>query len=186
MHFFGAYQYSGRPTDRYAIAAIAPLAAQWISGAPPSWKVTGSNPRFCLCLFFFRLFDFSASRTALFLRPSRLDPFDPTRPPAPTTYTDPSELATGAVLLYSGPLLSTRTHCRGFEPRAGFHGCERPWRAPYLHFCFRPPSTQSRCSGACTSVWTCLLDRSTAARALLAPRLVVAPDAPCWRVPVSS
>ena len=186
MHFFGAYQYSGRPTDRYAIAAIAPLAAQWISGAPPSWKVTGSNPRFCLCLFFFRLFDFSASRTALFLRPSRLDPFDPTRPPAPTTYTDPSELATGAVLLYSGPLLSTRTHCRGFEPRAGFHGCERPWRAPYLYFCFRPPSTQSRCSGACTSVWTCLLDRSTAARALLAPRLVVAPDAPCWRVPVSS
>jgi len=27
---------------------------------------------------------------------------------------------------------------------------------------------------------------AAAARALLAPRLVVAPDAPCWRVPVSS
>ena len=171
------------PTDCYA---ITPLAAQQISGAAPIARSRVRALDFAFAFFLaFRLFgppDRPFFPSTLSPRPIRPDPAS--RPSLPIRTHQcllPARCCCIATRCYRpGPIDA------GSSLDQGFHGCERPWCAPYPYFCFRPPSTQSRCSGACTSVWTCLLDRSTAARALLAPRLVVAPDAPCWRVPVSS
>ena len=124
--------------------------------------------------------------TFLTFRPFRPLAFDPLTFAIAQTHLvvyAPLVLAFGAGSLCSGLLPSTKgplSRVRAPTGAPSEAGC-----ALLLAFVF-DLSGSTPVLRACASVWPCLTRHARQPAPLLAPRLVCAPDAPCWRVPVSS